>query len=929
MALGFMGTGGSQLVSQINFRIGTKGVVTGANIMKMQLNNIDKTARRTALRLGEVEEKAQSVSKTMTQASAALAGVGFGLLSIGKKISTSFVQPAIQGASDFEVAMGRIQFATGATGKELQKLEDFMIDLGLKTKETPVSAAHAFADLRSAGMDTAESMELLPMVIQMVTGSRGMLGMDEAIRTTIGAISKFRHLGQPFAKTLDDIAQATRVTALNWQHMPAFINALRDAPKKLKATTSEMLAIGGAMRMGSMQAAESAQAIALFAEKMISNQRKLGAYMEKKGITEEQFFQMDPKDLPKRMIQFQKFGVSMFDAAGKTRPLKDVLVETLEKMQSLGKESDRAQATVMSGAFGSKGTTVLSMLEQLTKQGESFREMVNRLSGDVDNSNGILKQAEEAYLRTTEGLKELKKGTEQTILIIMGKAMLPVFYDVIAVLKFFLDGFLSYLKKNPAVAKALSWTITLLGGLATVLGTVLIGLAAFLMYQGMVVPAVNAAGGSIAFLTKAFAALRTNILRVLIAAGAVVAIFLLLYLVIKNWSHIRKYFGPVIDAFVQRLKDLWLIAQGVVEWFNGGEGSIDLYRMLEKRQLLGIVGFIIQVKERLVAVFEGFFTVIGGVFKLAFRIFYGVIWVTGKLLDALGLLPQAFGTSDITNALSVYRAVGAIFGVLALLVGGLLVNQFLTGASAVAKLTQMIWALGSAATVAQLKIAAVGIIFLVLLAIALRVGPKVGNAFANMMETITYWFNYFVVLFETHGFDAFKKIGEGMVQWIRQGFTNGWEGFKKWFFAQIDFLVVKGMSLFGLKSEEEVNDAWKKATEGVTVDMGVSEKAVEDRVLGSEYVSRREAQRARIAELAANSRNFPITRQREGWETSGGPGGAQQSVMAPVAEAGPKVGKIEVIIQGNATKEDAMAIAKQTGDRMQQFWDYQQGIAFK
>lgn len=925
MALSIMGTGGSQMMSQINFRIGTRGVVTGANIMKMQMDRIDTTARRTAKRLGTVGDAATSMSQQLTQASAAMAGVGFGLITLGKKINDNFTKPALDGAEAFEVAMGRITFATGATGKELERLERIMIDVGLKTTETPISAANAFADLRSAGMDTAESLELLPKVIQMTTGSRGLLSMDQAIRTTISAVSKFRHTGQPFAKTMDDIAQATRVTALNWQHMPAFFNALRDSPKKLKATTSEMLALGGAMKMGGMQAAESAQAIALWGRKMIDNQRKLGAYMAKKGLTEEEFFKMDPKELPRRMIQFQKFGVSLFDAAGKMRPLNDVLVDTMSKMQELGKESDEAQAVVMSGAFGDKGTSVISMLDTLTKKGESFRDAIERMTGSVDKSNGVLKQAEDAFLKTTAGLKKLKEGTEDTILIVMGKTMLPVLEKVVWLTKSILDSFLKFLDANPRIAKALSWTIALIGGLAIAIGTATLAMAAFLMYQGMLKPAIKNAGGALSLLKKSFSSLRQAIIPTLISIGAVIALFGLLYLAISNWKSIRAFVAPIADTLIEIFTNIKLVAMGLVEWWNGtgGPNSMKLFEQLDKRNLTGIVGFLLQVKTKITAVFEGILDVVVPVLKGMFAAVKFVLIIVGKLLEVLGILPKMFGTEDLTNSIGVYRVFGMVLGFVASVLGLIFLSSLM---GAVKGLVVFISTINIALIkVFLLKVAIIALIVIYFLMISkfMEWGEQLGNVIFESVDKISFWFNYML--------EAFSRIGEGIVQWLRQGVENGWDGFVKWFLAQIDFLVTKGLSFFGLKSEEEVRAAWEKATEGVSVDMNITADDVEERERGQSSRDARSDQRRRIAELAARSRTQPMTGpvSREGDELAGAMALAGGQSEMGAAETTPRIGKIDVIIQGNATKEDALAIAEQTAAQVQRATDREKAIGFK
>jgi hypothetical protein len=905
MALSLGGTGGMQMMSQINFRIGTRGVVTGANMMRMQMKNVQTTARRTAVRLAKTTDEIKNVHQAGLQASAALAGAGFGIMQLGKGIKNNFTDPALDGAAAFEVAMERIRFATGATAEEMKMLEGVMVKTGLATTQTPEEAANAFADLRASGLDLNESLEMLPMTIQMVTGSRGLLGMDQAIRLSVSAVKKFQHTGQPFQKTLNDIAQATRETALQWENMPAFFNALRDAPMKMKATSAEMLAMGGVMKSGGMQAAESAQAIAMFADRMILNQRKLRSYLEKKGITEQQFFKMDPKELPKRMIQFQKFGVSMFDAAGKTRPLTEVMVDVLNRMEQLQAKSDEASLTVMSGAFGTKGTSVVNMLSQYRQKGESAADAMDRLVKSVDNSEGVLKKAEDAFLRTTEGLKKLKEGTEDTILIVMGQTILPIYEKFISLTKDALDWFLKFSAENTAFAKALSITATAFGFLAIAVGMAGIAIAGMLLWVHMLAPALAAAGGAAGIFTMVMGTLSSAMLPVLITAGAVVAAFALLYFAFKNWDEIVKVASSnyVLKRVVNFFTSLKLVAQGVVEWWDGkgGPNSMELFKKLDKRGLTNFVGMLIQLKERVVAIFKGILAVAIVLVKAIGLVLGMILTPLGWLIDLLGVVAELFWTDDLENTIDAYKAFGVVIGMLATLFAARYVMSLI---KTVAVMYQMI----AATTLMTLKaialkvaIMAAIIVYLMLIAAAVQAGEVIGGWIFDGIEkikegvrTLEFYLN---------------RLGEDMVQWLKQGFTNGWSGFIEWVSAQFELLSTTALALFGIKTEEDVQKAFDNAMKGVDINYTPGEQDRETIESGSEFVERREEQRRRISRAAALSRSAAIGEGRTSrdiapWEQEQRI--QEQSVSSPAAT---QARHFTFNVQGDVTRENAERLA--------------------
>lgn len=920
MAL-FGGLGGSGLNTQINFRMSTRSVVKTATITNMQLKNMSTTARRTARNLSLVSNSLDTLHTKGVQASASLAGVGFTMFALGRKIATGFTKQAIDNAADFEVAMERIRFATGATGGELKRLERVMIDLGLKTVETPTSAANAFADLRAAGIKTNEALELLPMTIQMVTGSRGVLGMSEAIRVSVSAITKFKHTGQSFRKTMDDIAQATRETALNWEHMPAFFNALRAAPMKLKATSGEILALGGVMRLGGAQAAEAGQAIGIFTEKMISNSRRLRIFAAKKGMTEEEFLGMDVKDLPMRLAQFQEFGksIKMFDEAGKLKPVKTMLVDILKQMEHLQSIGDEKALTSLSGAFGDKAGTMVQMLTQLRKNNRSVSESLEELFGKFKKTTGVLKQAEDAFLKTAKGVEKLREGTEQTLLIVFGQTMLPLFDKLSRALLNVMNIFLAFLEKNRMFAKALSYTVTVFGFLAIAAGAAALGLAGVLFYTFMLGPALASVGGIAGAAAMGFAALKASMLPILIVSAGLLALFGLLYLAFAKFDEGSFKNSFFLSRLFGWIKDVKLVVQGLIEWWNGkgGPNSMELFTQLNKRKLTGIVGYILQLKTRLVAIFKGIWKVLSAVgYAIGMMLYIGILMPLGLVIDAFRAMARAVGTDDLTNTIDVYRMFGYVLGVVMVLAAG----------AFAAKLIKMITLTALAAKqmlilkAATLGYAAVAIAYFVVLGIAIMQAIQLGDKFGN-------WLAVDMKKKFREGLIYAKEFGKGFVEHIKKGIAGDWPAMVEWLINQFEYLKVSVLSWFDIATQQDVDAAFKKATGR---DFTTTER---DRIeYGDEFIDRRSEQKAAISEQAALSR-------------AGFYGGVQQSGVAgpepwekALAESKATSERMDdrqppmlnVTINGNVNnREDAEYMVKEFYSRSTQMMDKEWEIGFK
>ena len=814
MPVSMSGTGGMNMLHGIQLHLDASGVVKGTTIANYQLDKIATTAKRTARQVQGVSNAAKDFQHIALQASAALGAYGFAIHQFGTKITENFTKPIIEGAGKYEVAMSRMQFATNATAKEMQDLDKVMIRTGLETIETPVSAANAFTSLRTAGLKTKEALDLLPKTIQMVTGSAGMLGMDEAIRASVAAVKKFQHQGVPFAKTLDDIAQATRETALKWENMPAFINSLQDAPMKLRATSAEILTLGGIMKAGGMQAAQAGQSIQIFANKMITNDRKIQAVMMKKGLTKEQFLGIADSELRQRMIMLRKFGISMFDAADKMKPFQQILREVIIRMEELMAKSDQEGLLTLSGTFAQQAGSMVSMLTMLKEKGISAADMFSKLVTNVDNSAGALKRAEEAALRTAWGINKLKEGTEETIQIILGNTILPVYVKFLKMTKGILDNFLQFLSTHKIFARALTVTTVLVGFLATAIGLLAIAMAGAVFYTVVLKAALMSVNGMAGAAALGIGALKASLMFLLPVVGGVALAFGVLYGAFKLFEHISKATSGVPLAIKQFFQDIQLVIQGFMEWWDG-EGPTSLFRKLEARGLDDFVGALLQGALRIRYIFRG----IGQVFEvvgIGLRYFGKTLMVLfGFVLDRIMALFKLFGMYDMRKELVVWEKLG-------IAIGTFLVPALTVAAAYLVVVIVRQVALAAATALAAAKfillVAAIAV-YLGALKSAWDFGEKLGPAMGEWVDKLR------IKMFKDMAF--FRDLGKQVVWWFQEGMTSSWDDLAAWYTDAINALWTRFKNMFGAASDADVEAAMNKVYGHTAVARTSTDKAAE------------------------------------------------------------------------------------------------------
>ena len=114
--------------------------------------------------------------------------VGEGISSVGKKLTTGLTLPIVgiavastKTAGDFEAAMNKVSAISGATGKDLQSLEDLAKQMGATTKFSASESAEALSYMGMAGWKTEDMLSGLPGILNLASAG----GTDLALTSDI------------------------------------------------------------------------------------------------------------------------------------------------------------------------------------------------------------------------------------------------------------------------------------------------------------------------------------------------------------------------------------------------------------------------------------------------------------------------------------------------------------------------------------------------------------------------------------------------------------------------------------------------------------------------------------------------------------------------------------------------------------------------
>lgn len=250
----------------------------------------------------------RAVTAKMREAGGAaerIAAAGAKMRAAGGKATLAVTAPLIASAGlmlrtagDFEAAMNKVGAISGATGGDLAMLRESAKKMGASTKFSATQAAEALAFLAMAGFDATEANAALPGVLNLAAA--GGIELGEAADIASNVLSGY-------GLKVEDLARVNDVLA-----------------KTFTSANTDLRGLGEAMSYAAPIAAaagvdfsETAAAIGMLGDAGIQGSRAgtalLGAINKMLNPSTEQARLMD------------RLGLSFTDAAGKMRPLADIL----------------------------------------------------------------------------------------------------------------------------------------------------------------------------------------------------------------------------------------------------------------------------------------------------------------------------------------------------------------------------------------------------------------------------------------------------------------------------------------------------------------------------------------------------------------------------------------------------------------------------
>ena len=339
---------------------------------------------------GAVNGAVQSVTGMGGQMLAG-AGIGYG------------IYDTIKTYKDFQAQMSTVAAISGATGTELDALTEKAKEMGASTSFSASDAGKAFEYMAMAGWKSGE----------MISGIKGIMDLAAASGEDLGRVS-------------DIVTDALTAFGLQAADSGHFADVLAAASSNSNTNVSMM---GETFKYVAPLAGSLGYSIedVSVAIGILANS---GIKGEKAGTGLTAVFNGLSSPTKQAKAAMDELGISMFDSAGKARPLRDMLGNLREAFAGLSQEEKMKYAYDLAGVDGMKTIQLLvnasasdyeKLTEAIANADGAARKMaetrMDNLAGDMEQLGGAWETFQLSVMegKGAEGLRSFVSGVTKDI----------------------------------------------------------------------------------------------------------------------------------------------------------------------------------------------------------------------------------------------------------------------------------------------------------------------------------------------------------------------------------------------------------------------------------------------------------------------------------------------------------------------------------
>lgn len=465
-----------------------RDMANGTQVNQEEYRRLVREISTTENSLKNLTEEMKKFGSVSTQQIAAVGGkmqeVGGKIEDAGKKMLpitgavTGIAAAAVKTAADFDSAMSNVAAISGATGAELEALQDKAKEMGSQTKFSASESADAMSYMAMAGWKTEDMLNGIEGVMQLAAASGEDLATTSDILTD--GLTAFGLSAQESGRMADVMAAASSNANTN-------VTILGESYKYCASTA-------GAMGYSLEDVTESLGLMA-----------NAGVKGSQAGTTLKNAMINMAKPTDAMAAAMDAYNISITKSDGSMKSWNEVVANLRE---SLGSLSEAEQTAAVATIFGKEATAgMLSVINAAPAD-------IEKLNSAINSSSGVAEEMANTMNDNLNGqLTELKSQLEG-LAISIGEILMPIVRDIVEHLRGFiekLNGMDDGTKKTIVVVAmltaALGPVLIVIGQLITAVGTILTFAPTLVSALGAVKVAFAAIGGPVTIIIAAITAL--------------------------------------------------------------------------------------------------------------------------------------------------------------------------------------------------------------------------------------------------------------------------------------------------------------------------------------------------------------------------------------------------------------------------------------
>ena len=549
----------------------------------------DTTSKNIATKIGN---NLQSAGKSMTSAGSTLT----------KTVTTPVLglgTAAVKVTSDFESAMSKVSAISGATGGDLDALNQKAQEMGAKTKFSATESAEAFTYMAMAGWKTED----------MLDGIDGIMSLAAAD-------------GLDLATTSDIVTDALTAFGLSASDSGHFADVLAKASSNANTNVSMLgesfkyaAPVAGAL---GYSAEDTAVALGLMANAGIKGSQ--GGTALRGSLTRL----IKPTDEAAALME--QYGLSMTNADGSMKSLGKVMNMLRDKLGGL---TEAEQAQVAAQIFGQEAMS--GMLAIINASDSDYA----KLTDAIYDADGAAQQMADTMLDNFSGQLTLLKSALEGLAIQFGEILMPYIKQFVVWLQ-------NLTQKLQELTPEQKEQIVKWAAVVAAIGPVLMVFGKLTTSVGSIITTFGKIPGLIAKAKGAFTAVSAAIGGISAPVIAVVAVFAVLIAAFVNlWKTNEEFRNKMVATWDNIKSKFESFAQGIVDRLNALGFDFENFGEVVK------------------AIWDGFCSLFAPMFEGAFN---QVSVILGSVLDALTGIFDVYIGIFTGNWDQAWQGVKEIFG---------------------------------------------------------------------------------------------------------------------------------------------------------------------------------------------------------------------------------------------------------------------------